>query len=127
MKTAIIRLRLADTIARWCDSVGTRLHHQLVLADSLWRPSRLTSRGRPRSPWVAARDAVIDCNLRLSNLEIVRKLDLELAGRDGSVGLPESWTGRPGVTSYKEAYKDARCQRRLRSMFAKRRRISRLP
>lgn len=127
MKTAIISLRLGDSIDPWCDSACTSLSHRLVLADSLWRPSRLTSRGRPRNPWVAARDAVIDCNLRLSNIEIVRKLDLELSGRDGSVGLPESWTERPGVTSYKEAYKDERCRRRLHSMIAKRRRTSRLP
>ena len=128
MKTAIIALQLGDSTDPWCDSVGTRLHHQLVLADSLWRPSRLTSRGRPRSPWVAARDAVIDYNLQLSNLEIARRLDLELADRDGFVlGLPESWTEPPGVTSYVEAYKDERCRKRLRSMIAKRRRISRLP
>lgn len=127
MKTAIIGLRLGDSTDPWCDRVGTRLHHQLVLADSLWRPSRLTGRGRPRSPRVAARDAVIDRNLRLSNLEIVRRLDLELPDRDGFVlGLPESWTERQGVTSYKEAYKDERCRKRLHSMIAKRRRISRL-
>ena len=126
--TTAIPLRLADITHPWCDRAGTRLHHRLVLADSFREPMRLLRRGRPQSPFVVVRHFVIDRNLRLSTLEIVRRLDLELTCRGGCVlGLPESWTEHSGVTTYREAYKDERCRRRLASMIAKRRRISRLP
>ena len=126
MKTSI-RLRLTDAIGHWREKVGTRLHHRLLLADALSGPSRrLVSRGRPRIPFVAARNVVIDNNLRLSNREICQRLDLEFPSRDGFVpGMPESWTERLGVSSYREAYK--RCRRCLDSLIAKRRRISKLP
>ena len=129
MKTAIIRLRLADALGNWRERVRTRLHHRLVLADTLSGPSkRGVSRGRPRIPVVAARNAVIDNYPRFSTLEIVRRLDFELTGRDGFVlGLPKSWRKHRGVTSYKAAYEDKHCRRRLASMISKRRHISHLP
>jgi len=125
--TTTIPLQLGDTLHHWRDCLETRIAHQLRIADSFLSAARLVKRGRPRIPLVAARNVVIDRNLWLSTLEIVRRLDLELSGRDGFVlGLPESWTERLGVSSYREAYKNERCRRRLASMISKRRRISTL-
>jgi len=82
-------------------------------------PTRL-ARGRRPNPYVFVRDLFIRRMKNLSDEEICRTLDIDLAAPEGerSLGLPYSWDHNWGAKTYAAAYEHPECRNLVEKLIS---------